>query len=112
MEILQQLTQLIVTITNIVKFVSIASVIAFATWGGLRIINILEGKEEREIDIQRIREETERVGFYMQRSMYGGKGRSQSFIDFDENYEESNESWTEEEPEWTPWEMDDEDNPF
>jgi hypothetical protein len=47
--------------------------------------------------------------------MYGGRQRNQSFIDFDKNWQGTDESeWQEEEESWFPWqkEDEDEDNPF
>ena len=116
-QIFQDLINTVNTITNIIQYGSIAAVTAYSVWGGLKIISIIQANESERmiVDVEKIRQESERVGYYMQQSIYGGRERSQSFIEFDEDWEEPDKSeWQEEEPSWHPWqsEEEDEENPF
>ena len=116
-QVFDDLINTVNTITKIIQYGTVASVTAYSVWAGLRIISIIQANESEKlvVDVERIRQENERIGYYMQRSMYGGEEKKQSFIEFNENWEESDEGdWQEEEPSWSPWqsEDEDEDNPF
>lgn len=116
-QVFQDLINTVNTITTIIQYGAVAGVTAYSVWAGLKIVSIIQANESEKmiVDIDKVREESERVGYYMQRSIYGGREKRQSFIEFDENWEEPDESkWQEEEPSWSPWqyEEEDEDNPF